>query len=93
MKMDAIISKVSQLYRESLKKEEECRLRKFELTKEYREIEEKKSRHLPFMHELDVLRELDEAEKMLEKAKAYSDGIGIVREMLMDLDFDTEVEK
>ena len=92
MKMDAIISKVSQLYRESLKKEEEYRLRKFELTKEYREIEEKKRKHLPSMHELDVLQELDEAEKMLEKAKAYSDGIGAVREMLMDLGFDTEVE-
>lgn len=93
MKMGAIIDKASVLYRNSRNKEADLRSRLYNINAE---LEEGKADHYDNMtvaYYNALLKEKEQVETKTDLQKAYSDGIGTVREMLMDLDFDTEVEK
>lgn len=92
MKMSEVIDKVSELYRQECKKlaemEEERRL----VVKELLDAEHTNKRNISaFRYEMLIDHEKALRTESLVQ-QSFRDGISEVRELLMDLGFDTEVE-
>ena len=92
MKMKEIIDGVSKLYREQLDKERELHKELIKVEKILFEADLTKYEnisHAEYNRMTDRLKNIQDEIDMLNK---YCDGISCVREYLMDLGFDTEVE-
>ena len=92
MKMEEVVQKVSELYREQRGIESNMRdeLRKVEAELYDADYESGKNITVARYKELERNREnLKNAIKMKDQ---YCEGISIVRELLMDLGFDTEIK-
>ena len=92
MKMEELVQKVSEIYREQrgIESEMNARLRKVEAELYEADYEDGKDITVARYKELETDRErLKWAIKMKDQ---YCEGISCVRELLMDLGFDTEIK-
>lgn len=91
MKMIEIINKISVVYREECDKANELRKELWDIEKSLIEVEKTYGENITLAeyHRLTSRKEV--LIKEIELKKQYCEGISCVREMLMDLGFDTEI--
>lgn len=92
MKMEELVQKVSELYREQrgIECDMNARLRKVEA--ELYEAECQGCNKITVARYNDLKRESEALKHSIKMKDQYCEGISTVREMLMDLGFDTEIE-
>ena len=93
MKMCDIIEKVSELYRQERKKLMTTRVLLNEAEQKLSDVHHGKGEDITFREYEELIKRKVELEKEYEAAIKFADGIFEAREVLMDLGFDTEVEK
>ena len=92
MKMEEIIDKVSELYREERKESMRMRAELIDIENRLRTALHDKGRNISLYEYDELTKRKMELEKEYEAAIKFSDGIFEAREVLMDIGFDTEVE-
>lgn len=92
MKIEEVVRKVSELYRGERGKEYDLRTELRQVEKELYDAERNGGETITFARhgELTTKRKLLRDE--LSKKEQYCEGISCVREMLMDLGFDTDIK-
>ena len=93
MKMEEIIDKVSELYREERKRSMRMRAELIDIENRLRRALYDKGRNISLCEYDELIKRKTELEKEYEAAIIFADGIFEAREVLMNLGFDTEVEK
>lgn len=93
MKMEELVQKVSELYREhrGIVSEMNARLRKVEA--ELYEADYEGCNNITVARYNDLKRDSEALKQAIKMKDQYCEGISIVREMLMDLGFDTEIKE
>jgi hypothetical protein len=92
MKMKKIIDGISELYREQLDKERELHKELMEIEKKIFEADLTKGENISHAEYNRLTDRLNFIQDEIDMQNKYCDGIAFVREYLMDLGFDTEVE-
>ena len=93
MKMIELIGKVSALYREERNKAMKMRTELIDIENRLKTALHDKGRNISLYEYDELTKRKMELEKEYEAAIKFSDGIFEAREVLMNLGFDTEVEK
>lgn len=93
MKMEEVIQKVSELYREQRGTECDMRTRLREVEAELYEADHDGGNNITVAKYNELSKERDALKQCIKFKGHYCEGISIVRELLMDLGFDTEVTK
>lgn len=91
MKMEEIIQKISELYREQRGTESDMRTRLREVEAELYEADYEGGKNITVAKYNELSKERDALKQCIKLKGHYCEGISIVRELLMDLGFDTEV--
>lgn len=92
MKMEELIQKVSELYREHRGTECDMNTRLREVEAELYEADYEGGKNITVANYNELTRERDALKQAIKMKSHYCEGISIVREMLMDLGFDTEIK-
>jgi hypothetical protein len=92
MKMHEIIDKVSVLYREELKKTDSKRDELYSILNTLEKVHESKGKDITVAEYNNLLKRKDELIEEIKLNRQYCDGISCVRELLMDLGFETKIE-
>lgn len=92
MKMEELVQKVSVIYREERGKEYDLRAELRQVEAELYEAERKGGENITLARHNELTTKREWLKHELSKKEQYCEGISCVREMLMDLGFDTEVQ-
>lgn len=93
MKMEEVIQKVSELYRKQRDDECDMRTRLCEVEAELYEADNDGGNNITVAKYNELSKERDALKQCIKSKGHYCEGIFIVRELLMDLGFNTEVTK
>lgn len=91
MKLNEIIDKVSELYRSELSNSQILRKEFYKVTSELMEADHAKGENITLAHYQYLKARRIALRSELDLLEKYCQGISAVRELLMDLGFDTEV--
>ena len=91
MKMSEIIDKVSELYREELSHHKDIRIEYNEVCKKLLKADHDGGKNITYDEYQKLKARKIALQQSLSCSEEYCNGIHIVRELLMDLGFDTEV--
>ena len=92
MKMREIIERVSKIYRDERGKTSDLYDELRSVNKRIYEAEKEGWKTITFAEYRELNRHRDSLNAQITAREAYCEGISCVREMLMDLEFDTEVK-
>ena len=93
MKMHEIIDKVSVLYREELKRTDGKRDELYSILNTLEKTHESEGENITVAKYNSLLKRKEEIIKEIQSNQQYCEGISCVRELLMDLGFETKVEE
>ena len=91
MKMTEIIERVSKIYRDELVKTSDLYVELMSINRKIYEAEKDGWETITFAEYKTLSERKDSLETTIDIKKSYCRGISFVREMLMDLGFNTEV--
>ena len=92
MKMKEIVDKVSDLYRDQLGERFDLQQRRIEINKALNEAHLTKYENITVAEYNSLQTELKYLDKQIDMKDQFCEGISCVRELLMDLGFNTEVK-
>ena len=92
MKMEELIQKVSEIYREERNKEYDLKRELLDIENSLVEVKRTCGENITLAEYNKLVARKEILEKEIELKKQYHEGISCVREMLMDLGFDTEIK-
>ena len=92
MKMKEIVDKVSDLYRDHLGDRFDLQQRRIEIHKALNEANLTKYKNITVAEYNSLQTELKHLDKKIDMKDQFCEGISCVRELLMDLGFNTEVK-
>ena len=93
MKMEEVVQKVSELYREQRGIESDMRAKLRKVEAELYGADYEGGRNITVARYRELERDREGLKGAIKMKDQYCEGISIVRELLMDLGFDTEVIK
>ena len=93
MKMEEVVQKVSELYREQRGIESDMRAELRKVEAELYEADYEGGKNITVARYNKLERDRERLKSAIKMKDQYCEGISIVRELLMDLGFDTEVVK
>lgn len=92
MKMEEVIQKVSDLYREQRGMECDMNSELRQISTELYDAERNGGKNITFARYTSLKQRRDSLERAIKMKSQYCEGISCVRELLMDLGFDTEIK-
>lgn len=91
MKMEELIQKISIFYREERDKVNEMRKELWDIEEKLLKAERTNGKNITLEEYRKLTRRIEELTRKVDLKKQYCEGISCVREMLMDLGFDTYI--
>ena len=91
MKMEEVVQKVSELYREQRGIESDMRVELRKVEAELYDADYESGKNITVARYKELERNRENLKNVIKMKDQYCEGISIVRELLMDLGFDTEI--
>lgn len=91
MKMEELVQKISIIYREERDKVSEMRKELWDIEEELLKAERTNGKNITLEEYRELTRKSEELTREVDLKGQYCEGISCVREMLMDLGFDTDI--
>lgn len=92
MKMQGIIDKVSELYREEVRRIRDMRTEYNDVVQKLMKADHERGENITLAEYQYLKARKIALQQDIDAMMNYTEGISVVRELLMDLGFDTEVE-
>lgn len=92
MKIIELIEKISVVYREQRNKVSEMQKELWDIEEKLLRAEQTNGKNITVEEYRKLTRRIEELTREIDFKKQYCEGISCVREMLMDLGFDTEIK-
>lgn len=92
MKMESLIQKISEMYRKEINKESDLQRELWSVECSLAEAEKTDGENITLAEYNNLLSRKERLTKEIELIQQYQEGISDVREMLMDLGFDTKIK-
>ena len=91
MQMIELVQKISIIYREERDKVSEMRKKLWDIEEELLKVERTNGKNITLEEYRKLTRRIEELTREVDLKEQYCEGISCVREMLMDLGFDTDI--
>ena len=92
MQMLELVQKISIIYREERDKVNEMRKELWDIEEELLKVERTNGKNITLEEYRKLTRRIEELTREADLKEQYCEGISCVREMLMDLGFDTDIK-